>query len=257
MSNVKRIKNNKIKESVPTGYSFAGGPTLRGGPYGFGHKKQLATVLNPATDSVEKQEQEELNTNIDDQSRLNRKYGSILDPLVERNVGDGQHAYLPGNYRENALEYSQIHLPPENLQIDASIAGPMNDGTEKYLVDDIIDELEERERELTESMGGVGGNYVFQIKPHLPPYQEQENLGHSTYLASPEHTSMSYGAVLSPKNFVPNEFIQQADIDDNDSNGLDDSIELKQKTPLKTNKIVEAFIDLEINRLLSRRKMLK
>ncbi len=252
MTNVKQTKFKKLNESVPTGYSLAGGPTLRGGPYGLGHKKQLATVLNPATANIENQEQSELNQNVDDQARLLGKH-QHLDPIVERNAADSQHAYLPGNYRENALEFSQIHLPDENFQIDTLIAGGTNDGTEDYLLDDIIDELDTREKELTENIGGYGGNYVTQLKPNLP-FESKDEIGHSSYRNSSEHSSMAYGAVLSPKQFVPNDFIQQSNIDDENMNGVDDNIEMFQKSELKTNKIVETFIKLEIRNLLRIKK---
>ncbi len=248
MVNVKQTKFKKLYESIPTGYSLNGSPTLRGGPYGFGYKKQLATTLNPATANIEKQEQNELNQNVDDQAKLLGKHHQ-LDPIVERNVGDGQHAYLPGNYRENALEYSQIHLPPENFQIDTLISGGTNDGTEDYLLDDIIDELDEREKELTnESIGGHGGNYVTQLRPNIP--NNKNEIGHTAYELSPEHTSMAFGTVLSPRKFVPNEFTQQSNIDDENFNMVDDNIETFKKSDLKTNKLVEMFIKLEINKLL-------
>jgi hypothetical protein len=253
MANVKRSRSKsnfkKLYESIPTGYSLSGGPTLRGGPYGFGFKKQLATVLNPATAEMEKQEQEELNQNVDDQARLLGKHHQ-LDPIVERNAADSQHAYLPGNYRENALEYSQNHMPDENFQIDTLIAGGTNDGTEDYLVDDIIDELDERDRQLSENnIGGYGGNYVMQLRPNLPSTPDNQ-IGHTSNKISNQHSSTTYGAVLAPKSFIPDEYIQQSNIEDEDSNGVDDSIELNQKSELKTSKIVERFVKLEISKLL-------
>jgi hypothetical protein len=254
-----KVKKN-LTEMIAGGSSVDGNPSFRGGPYGIGNRKQLAAYLNPATAKIAQQEQDEVNQNIEDQSWLLSKFKSPSDDqtkktdipdervVTERQGNDMFYKGLPGNYRENALEYSQNHMPEENFMVDTHLAGHQDESSAKYLIDDIIDDLEEREKSLSES----DSNFYYQQKSALPP--QKKDIGHiNLNVDKDKHYSMGYGAVLSPKSFIPDEYPQQSKMKDEDMDGISDDIDLNQKSELQqmTNESIKRL------RLIIRNELIK
>lgn len=248
-----------IKEIYAGGPHVDGNPTMRGGAYGYGNKNQMAAGLNPATQAIEDQEQDELNQNIEDQRKSLGKYAWLPgepfqdihadtdykkdltraknhDPVLERAEGMGAVGKLPGWPRENALEEPRLHLPLENLFIDNPLAGK-SDGTEDYIIDDIIDELEGRVVEsLLRELGSAGGaNYPYSAKSYLPATKNkiEGQLGHQGMDPANSSPPGGYGAVLFPKNFIPKEWAQESDQEDIDMDGLPDDVDPDKKPPLE------------------------
>lgn len=264
---IKKIVEEVIKELMAGGSSVDGDPSFRGGPYGIGNKKQLATVLDPSVQAIEDQEQAEINQNIEDQDWSLRKFkkSTPMPPnsqLKERNDADARYSHLPGFPRMNALETPVMHVPDENFVVNDLRAG-RSDRTEEYLIDDIVDELEtygEPEYLKTYNEQGAAGGYNFvdQQKSALPPFyvkgneapEEQDPMSHLSHPPA-EHTAAGgYGAVIFPKKFVPDDHVQQSNLDDDNENGIADNIDTGKAPELlqrvkeeRTNKMTQQPVD--------------
>jgi hypothetical protein len=261
---IEKTVSETIKEVIAGGGSFHGAPSFGGGPYGFGNKMQLKTNINPATRKIEKMEQDEVNANVEDQDFINRKFKTGLAPfykaqdiprgtdevdeaekeeiqLFERNAADSLYTHLPGFPGHNAIEYPIQHVPEENKMPNNLRAG-VHDGTEDYVLDDIIDELEENENRLNEfALSGGGGHDAYNKKSALPPFfakppevdSEEAEIGHLRMPSAEESPIGSAGAVMFPKKFVPNDKVpQQSDIFDYDLDGISDDIDLDQPSEI-------------------------
>lgn len=277
---------NEYVNIVAGGSSVDGNPSFRGGPYGAGHKKQLATVLNPATQAMEDQEQAELNQNVEDQAKINRNFkkgskppypmqdihsdeelkrdvvAKKYDPMLdERNDADAFYTHLPGNIGMNALEDPKRYVPDENLVVNKLRAG-VSDGTEEYLIDDIVAELEDDQdskswlknligvelKEFGIGSGGGGANYQNALPSAIDgedldfrDNQEKEELGHQGLEAAKTYAS-GMGGVLFPKKFVPSEWPQESSLIDKDMDGIADNIDKNERPELdqEINKMDEA-----------------
>lgn len=264
---IKKIVNEVIKELMGGGSSVDGAPSFRGGPYGIGAKQQLANTLDPSVQKMEDQEQAELNSNIENQQWGLSKWQWIkgepfqdiggnpehqrdmtsakrLDPVLdERNDADMQYSDLPGMPGMNALETPVQHVPNENLPVTDLRAGSQ-DGTEDYLIDDIVDELETGHGEpgynkhvRKEGLFSGGGNATMQMPNHYPDPDESDqatdNLGHTNQAGAEQSPSGGYGAIMAPKKFIPDEVPQESEILDHDLDGIADSIDLDQAPELK------------------------
>jgi hypothetical protein len=260
---VKEIINQLISEEIPA-YSPNGGQTFRGGPFGTGNKRQLANPLDPSVQALEDMEQAEINQNVEDQASINRNLrkggpahmqdihsspelerdmqaAKKYDPIVERNQADQNYTDLPGFPAHNALEAPVQHVPNENLPVDTNRRGSGQDGTEEYIVDDIIDELERGEipsQVRKEDAMGTSGGLRHQRKPALPPFYvdpeaHKDELGHMQQPGAENSPPATHGSVLFPKQFVPDETPQESGLVDLDNDGIDDSIDLNQSPELR------------------------
>jgi len=270
-SDLNKLVEEIVKElmggSFPA-YSVDGAPSFRGGPYGAGHKKQLANTLDPSVKAMEDQEQAELNQNVEDQIRINRNFkkgvvppykmqdvdsdpelkrdmaaAKKYDPVVaERNDADMFYTHLPGFPSMNALESPVQHVPNENLPVDTLRAGGQ-DGTEEYLIDDIIDELEREGKPgnyVQEQGAQGGGNFWNQQKSELPPFyvdpDDQEHaleMGHMQEPSAEYSPPATHGSIMFPRKFVPDEMPQESDMLDQDLDGIADGIDLNQPPELQ------------------------
>jgi hypothetical protein len=211
---VNRIK----KEVIGAGPSVNGNPSFRGGPYGHGNKKQLATNLNPATQKIEDQEQEEHNKNVKSQNWIDKKFPDPNEVVYtsERNESDAfaPAPHLPGNRRENSIEAPEIHVPLEDPR-----------ETDKYLIDMIEEVLEE-----------VGGLYPYSFKstmPDLNPNNNEEEEGHFTLDPAKKSPGAGMGQVLAPKDFIPGEAPQQSKFEDSDLDGIPNHLDPNTEPELK------------------------
>lgn len=186
------IKVNKKKLLLQEIYGvdphFVGNPTFDGGFFGFGGNRQIIQK-DPQVEKIRKQEESEVNQNIQDQNwtmgKNNwEKHLNLQDvntdniedqidlPLSrvteERNAADSNYTHLPGSPAINAIENPQLHVPGAGRP----------DGTDEYLLDD-------------ELPGGYKHEYP--NAEHLP-------LG-------------GMGMVITPKQFVPenepNQYVHQ------------------------------------------------
>lgn len=254
---VEKTVSDIIKEVIA---SYDGAATFRGGPYGIGGRKQLVTI-NPATEKISKIEQNELNTNVEDQAYVNRKFKTGMGPfykaqdintdidveaekeeiqLQERNVADSFYSHLPGFPQPNAIEYPVQHVPEENKMPNNLKAG-VHDGTDEYLIDDIVDEIEDSANLKEFAISDAGANDDYSKKSALPPFfvnkkpnSKNLSLGH-LYLEPADSSSVgSVGSVIFPKKFVPDDQpVQQSKIDDYDLDGISDDIDLDQPPEIK------------------------
>lgn len=215
------------KEIIAGGASVDGNPTFRGGPYGYGHKQQIATNLNPATKNIEKQEQDELNQNVDSIDwSLDGKYhdSKISDFLqTERTASDAfaPAPHLPGNRRENSLEAAEIHVPLEDPR-----------ETDDY----VIDQLEEKvlEELLQELSNEEGFTYSFPTTmPDLDPKNNPEKHGHFTLDPAKKSPGAGMGQVLAPKDFIPDENPQTSKFKDDDLDGIPNHLDPNTEPELK------------------------
>lgn len=262
---IKKIVVEIVKEILASGPSVDGSPSFRGGPYGIGHTRQIAGT-DPSVEKMTDQEHGEINKNVDKQAWVNprRKHGTQPltpmqdihgDPklkrdmastnpieeeqLEERNSSDMQYTHLPGWPSMNALEASVQHIPNENQVVDSLRAG-VSDGTEEYLVDDIIDELEREGKPAYYKEGAQGSaNSTYQLKSELPPFyvsapdSEDNDIGHIHKPGAKKSPIGGMGTVMFPKQFVPHEWSQESEIEDEDHDGISDSIDLDQPPELR------------------------
>lgn len=248
-NNIKKIIEEIVKEVIAGGSSVDGAPSFRGGPYGAGHKMQLAKQ-DPSVKAMEDEEQSEINQNIDDQAWVNntRKHGARQPTpmqdihgkaelhrdmtsankfkkehfnINERMGADKFYSDLPGYPRPNAIEYPVQHVPDENMVVTKMRAG-RSDGTEEYLIDDIIDELEKEGKpahynNVEESF--TRASNAAQQRSAVPPFYtdpfepedegDDEPIGHMTEPGADHSPVGGMGAVMFPRKFVPEDIPKQ------------------------------------------------
>lgn len=262
--NLKKLIEKIIIQEYWSGGAFVGSPLSSMGvsstglsrvrnAYGHGGNEQLATKsLNPATQSMVDDEQEEINQNVEDQRWvINNKYPSVGAKAVlntlqraetdfqdtegrpeherefdsiedleevylqERTPSDIFYIDLPGNMRPNAIEDPRMFTPPNETEGD-------------YLIDDIIDELEDNDELQEDTPVWRTPTPVNNREPLV-----KRPLGHAS-LPPAEHTPGPGGASYIPfhKDFVPDEWSQIEDIEDEDMDGISDDRDLDQKPEL-------------------------
>ena len=195
-------KLNDLNETMAAPSSVDGNASLRGGPYGRGHKRQLATMINPATQAIENQEQAELNRNIQNQDWVNNhgrgadnqsKQGSIQE-VGEPSEFWGRSGDSAGNLRMGAIEAPEIHVPQERPEDVDDYYGPY------------VSELFEFTMGASNA-GGVNRSLVLpepddDVKPIEPA-------------ASTPGTGMAM--LVAPTDHVPEELPQQAKMSDEEN----------------------------------------
>lgn len=255
---IEKIIIQELWSAVPSMGSSTGAMSMARNAYGHGGNEQLVMKgLNPATQAMVDDEQSEINQNIEDQrwsihnkhssaggrAILNtlqddetnyqdtegrpedeREFDSIEDLeeeyLHERNPSDIFYMDLPGNMRPNAIEDPQIHTPPNEIEGD-------------YLIDDIVDELEDYNEEEIELQEDTPVWKIATPVNNREPLVKRP-LGH-TSLPPAERTPGPGGASYIPfhKDFVPDEWSQPEDVEDEDMDGIADDIDLDQKSELQ------------------------
>jgi hypothetical protein len=260
-----------MNEIYASGPSVNGNITFRGGPYGYGNKNQLAAPLNPATKKLEDEEQEELNQNVEDLHQGLGLYPQLKGSgvkmpqdihLKERAEDDQQYGHLPGFPKMNALEDPKQFLPDENF---VAYGKEQPEGTEEYLIDDIIDDFEQNPEDVAKRVedrvfecllkelgagGGSagGGNYPYSAKSYFPPFRNNDDIldpidkrmGHIGWQNAENVSTGGYGSVLFPKKFVPDEANQESHEEDEDMDGIPDNVDKDQKPELD-QKLEEKF----------------
>lgn len=130
----------------------SGAPGFGGGPYGFGDEEQLAGPLNPATQAIKDQEEDEKDQNVVDQMWSLGKYvvgsGPVakmdyksttsvplpLDELAAMDTAVSRMRDLPGFPRMNTLVNQQPHTPQtkeEDDYLGPTLNGkPLDDGSQ-------------------------------------------------------------------------------------------------------------------------------
>lgn len=251
------MKKNNIKKENYVG----GAGSFRGGPYGLGHKAQLATQqLNPATQRMEDQEQAEYDHNLLDVSRILDKELSADDmklfyhdydmqnPSPKEPVGfDSTVRKIGGSVvRDNTIVDPQSFIPHESPRT-----------TDEYLIDDIEDDLsdldmEDLKNEYEEAKKVMGEGTFMDLKTtffsnptnlnHDPKYS-QETMGHTTIPTAVQVSSVGSGAVLFPKSFVPEDEVAKANkrdpITDHPLQDGQESIEDKLKDQEKAIQLIK------------------
>jgi len=249
---IEKIIIQELWSAMPsTGLSISGLSMARNA-YGHGGRAQLAGNLNQATQKIVDKEQGEINRNVEDQRWIVRnKYpftpGKALynpkrdiertfqdiegrpedkgefqtakdvDPVLQERIpSDIFYTDLPGNMRHNAIENPEMHTPPNEIE-------------GHYLIDDIIDELEEEEITIEEDTPV----WKVPIPVNNREPEVKKPLGHAS-LPPAKHTPGPGGASYIPfhKDFVPDEW-PQPDKEDEDMDGIDDKIDLDQPPELE------------------------
>ena len=216
----------KVKKYVKEiSSAIDGNASFRGGPFGFGGKAQLAAPLNPATQAMSDQEQDELDQNIDSEEHILGKHKSpsqkfILLKDLEKNStisaprgrepSDAQATMGAGSggrasSRENKIEEPKTFVPFED---------PRNTGD--YLIDDMADEMADdivmnllgkrrNRKELNEMTSPAPSNASVALPPgvNIDPDDSEEEAGHTTEPTAVDVTSVGMSSVLAPKSFVP------------------------------------------------------
>ena len=182
-------QNKLVKEEVPASAS------VRGGPMGFGGKKQLAAPLNPATQAMENQEQDEFNRNIQNLDHVNsvrvdnkNKAGYIGER--DEVEDSSQMSNLPGNVKDNTIEAPEMHTPQERAR-----------DTDDYLIDDMVNQF------LIEfSYGASGGVNRSSILPDLDDDVDA---------IEPADISpgLGVGMLVAPADHIPEEAPQESEME--------------------------------------------
>ena len=102
----------KIKE-IFGGPSTDGAASFRGGPYGIGGENQLATNINPATQAIKDQEQDEINQNVED---MHFKLGKFPN----KTQGKPQNATIPQHVKD--VEKAKKFDPQLNDELEENIS---------------------------------------------------------------------------------------------------------------------------------------
>lgn len=141
----------------------SGAPSFSGGPYGFGAEKQLASPLNPATQKIKDQEEDEKDQNVIDQIWTLGKYvvgdGPVakmdyksttsvplpLDEVAPMDTANTRMRDLPGFPRMNTLVAQKQHTPPAkemDKYLGPTLNGmPLDDGSQTNPFLEVIQNL--------------------------------------------------------------------------------------------------------------------
>jgi hypothetical protein len=171
----------------------SGAPSFGGGPYGFGNDEQLAAPLNPATQAIKDQDEDEVDQNVADQiwslgkyvvgsgpvAKMDYKSTTSVPMSLKELYGDTA-AYrmrdLPGFPRMNSLVNPKQHTPKDisddeylgatlhDIPIDDNSLG--NPLSEKVLYNLIIEVLADMANEAAKTKKGkkVPGKYLKGLK---------------------------------------------------------------------------------------------
>jgi hypothetical protein len=191
-------ENKLVKELRGGGAPASGNPSFQGSQnYGFGAKKQLVMPLNPATQAIENQEQDEHNRNIQNLDHVNHTgSGNRSKPgyIGERGDHPESAPNLPGNYRDGTIEAPELHVPQERPR-----------DTDPYLIDDLVNGMIES-MSIKEFQIGAGGMNKSLNLPELDDDVEPIE-------PADQSAGTGSGILVAPQDHIPDEMPQDSEME--------------------------------------------
>lgn len=140
-----------------------------GGFFGFGGNKQIIKK-DPQVEKIEKQEQSEINQNLEDQNWILGK--GILDKNInlesteETSLKDSKYLHFPGSLKLNRLEKPHTYIPDANKQ----------NYEEEYYLNDILPNGYEHTNSNTETLSIGGMSQLVKPKQFIPENESEKNV---------------------------------------------------------------------------------